>query len=283
MRVTELSGALGVQVDDLGPAAELSARDVAELRALMAAHHLLCFRSGAVTGEDQLALCSLFGSPVGRPPYWYAFTNESGIGGSGRLEFHADYTYAAHPIEGISLHAMLLPEGGSSTLFRNAERAYATLPADLRREVDVRWALHVFDMGNPKRREVPARRQQVGFVEPYALHPLRVLNRRTGQWALCATDMHTELVLGLPRAESDELLDDVMAHCRRPDLNYEHHWRQDDLVIWDNVGLQHGREDVVSSGIRRFRRISFADPAVAGTITAWEEEQGRSFGQQAIE
>jgi taurine dioxygenase len=178
---------------------------------------------------------------------------------------------------------MLVPEGCSSTLFRNAERAYLTLRAELKREVDVRWALHVFDMSNPKRREIPARRQRVGFVELYAVHPLRVLNRRTRQWALCATDMHTELVLGLPRADSDELLEDLMAHLRRPDLNYEHHWQQYDLVIWDNVGLQHGREDVVSTGVRRFRRISFADPEVAGAITAWEEEQGRSFGQQAIE
>jgi taurine dioxygenase len=283
VRVTPLSDQLGVQVDGVGPVDELTARDVAQLRALLVTRHLLCIRDGEVSGEDQLAFCRLFGAPVGRPPYWYAFTNESGVGGSGRLEFHADYTYAAHPVEGISLHALVLPDRGSSTLFRNAERAYATLPSALRREVDTAWALHVFDMSNPKRREIPARRQQVGFVEPYAVHPLRVLNRRSGQWALYATDMHTELVLGRPRADSDELLEQIMDHFRTPELNYEHDWQPDDLVIWDNVALQHAREDVVSTGVRRFRRISFADEEVVHAVTAWENEQGRSFGHQAIE
>jgi taurine dioxygenase len=40
-----------------------------------------------------------------------------------------------------------------------------------------------------------------------------------------------------------------------PGNRYEHHWEPGDLVVWDNVGLQHARGAVGRGAPRTLRRI----------------------------
>jgi alpha-ketoglutarate-dependent taurine dioxygenase len=38
---------------------------------------------------------------------------------------------------------------------------------------------------------------------------------------------------------------------------YEHEWREGDLVVWDNLALQHSRRAIpLSRGERTFRRVA---------------------------
>jgi hypothetical protein len=49
---------------------------------------------------------------------------------------------------------------------------------------------------------------------------------------------------GIDDRESRRLLDDLLAHTTRPECVYQHHWRQWDLVMWDNRCVLHGRSAV---------------------------------------
>ncbi len=50
-------------------------------------------------------------------------------------------------------------------------------------------------------------------------------------------------IVGLERRESDTLLDELAARCRRPEFHYAHAWSVGDVVIWDNRATMH-RVDV---------------------------------------
>ena len=60
---------------------------------------------------------------------------------------------------------------------------------------------------------------------------------------------------GLDNDESEALLEELFQHLYRPENVVEHHWRERDLVIWDNIALQHGRDEIGPSG-RRLRRVT---------------------------
>jgi alpha-ketoglutarate-dependent taurine dioxygenase len=58
--------------------------------------------------------------------------------------------------------------------------------------------------------------------------------------------------------ESDELIDALLDHMYAPGKEIAHHWRQGDLVIWDNLTLQHARPNVATGGPVRTLRKTLA-------------------------
>jgi alpha-ketoglutarate-dependent taurine dioxygenase len=65
-------------------------------------------------------------------------------------------------------------------------------------------------------------------------------------------------VCDLSAAESEDLLEVLFAAIYAPEYTLEHDWRQGDLVIWDNLAVQHGRADVTTEGPARTLRKIFA-------------------------
>ena len=62
----------------------------------------------------------------------------------------------------------------------------------------------------------------------------------------------------LSRAESDALLEALFAHLYDQANIYEHHWTVGDLVVWDNLAVQHARSET-GSAARTLRRVSIGD------------------------
>ena len=63
----------------------------------------------------------------------------------------------------------------------------------------------------------------------------------TGQELLSVNQMQTDRVIGLDATESEETLEALWALLYAPQNTYSHHWRVGDLVLWDNIAVQHGR------------------------------------------
>jgi taurine dioxygenase len=61
----------------------------------------------------------------------------------------------------------------------------------------------------------------------------------TGRKVLFVNQGFTAFVEGMPRPESDLLLQELFAHIVRPETIYTHQWRQGDLLMWDNCLVQH--------------------------------------------
>ena len=155
--------------------------------------------------------------------------------------------------------------GGPVRLLDEAQ-AWDTLPDSLRARVEGRSAVHVTgpegfgerrraaldgDVLNNIRETTPSHTTLVGHSHP-----------RTGRTLLYVSQGMTKEIVGLSEDESEDLLEELFAHLYRQDNVIEHHWHNGDLVIWDNLALQHARAAVAAGGPpRTLRKIGSPIPA----------------------
>jgi taurine dioxygenase len=84
----------------------------------------------------------------------------------------------------------------------------------------------------------------------------------TGEPLLCVSELCTARLDDLPPAESEALLTELFGRLYAEPGVYRHHWRSGDLLLWDNIALQHGRDDQAGVRTRRLRRIVGAEKSV---------------------
>jgi taurine dioxygenase len=254
MEFVKLSPALGAEVKGV-ESGEWSQEQIDELRAAVDEHCLLLIRGVQITSEEQVELSeSLFGpASEHEGDKTYLFTNRAGglSAAKGRLLFHSDFLYTDRPMTGITNYGLELPRSGASTLYANAVLACATLPDALRAEVEDREAVSVY--GEPN--SVPGRDRDEDTITQRAVHPVLFVHPRTGERILFVTDLATRSIVGMTAEHSRAVLDALVAHIERPEHCYEHHWQPHDIVIWDNLALQHGRREEATSGVRTLRKV----------------------------
>jgi taurine dioxygenase len=99
---------------------------------------------------------------------------------------------------------------------------------------------------------------------PRAIHPVVVPHPITGERCVYVEEMQTVEILGLAPDDGDALLDLLFERLYDPANIYEHNWRNGDLVVWDNLVVQHARRKVGAQIPRTLRRVVF------GEKTPWE-------------
>jgi taurine dioxygenase len=244
---------------------------------LLAEHHLLVF-SGELTADEHVALVSCFGRvlPQGprievndRPapplPVVTYVSNDRAKGdlASFELGFHHDLAHVANPLAGLSLYAVEMDATQTATRFASGARAYTKLRPELRDRIGRLQALFSANYSVTSERPVSAREARASLdpTWPRVVHPVVVAHPVTGVPCLYLNAMMTVEILGLATKESDDLLDELFAVLYEPSNVYEHRWRAHDLVIWDNLALQHARDRIVEDTPRTLRRVVFGDRA----------------------
>jgi len=253
LEYTPLSPNTGVQVmTDIRR--ELSAGERDELVQLYRTHNLLLFRGVPLSMEDQVRAIGLFGENLGGS---YISNTVAGAGApEGELEFHSDLTYTPTPTRGISLYAEDVEEGAAGTKYANAQRAYQLLPEALRDKLRERWAMH---LRMPDHLDSRTREIHMGPQGLRATQPIFYTKPETGEPVLLITRLAVDRILDVPDEESEALLEELYGYLYAPDNVYEHHWQPHDLLIWDNLALQHARSYVQLNGPHRsLRRVAFA-------------------------
>jgi taurine dioxygenase len=91
---------------------------------------------------------------------------------------------------------------------------------------------------------------------PRYSHPVVRTHPATGRKALYVNRLMTVEIEGLPREESNRILDFLFAHQERPEFVYEHVWRPGDLLMWDNRCTLHARTDFSPTERRLMRRVT---------------------------
>jgi alpha-ketoglutarate-dependent taurine dioxygenase len=266
---TPLSAAFGVQVHGLDLTGPVVPDDRARLRHLFATRHLLLFRGRPVSPEEQLALCEILG-PVADPVAWVSNV-EPGFHPEGELLFHSDYVFTGTPMLGLSLYAAELGPGAAPTRFASGVHAYHTLTPSQRAVVDAIEVVHLIDAVSG-RENVRTRLADVGGDDAphdrYPRHagPAVVRHPTTGDAVLAVLEQQASHVVGWGPEEGEALLQQLFTHLYRPDVVYEHTWQEHDLVVWDNVALQHGRRANPRAVRRSLRRVAIHDVPTAELI-----------------
>ena len=266
MQIRPLSTALGAEIAEFDAGAPLDPNDRDALLRAYDEQHLLVFRDQDISDTEQERFATLFGPPIDEMGDGHRSGFISNVhpdaAGDGPLPFHADLTFTRQPVMGITLYAMELPPTGTSTWFANATAAAADLPDDLRSQVKGRTVTHSLGSFVLGRDDAKSREHELGPDVPRATHPVLRPNPRTGAPVLFVTDLHAERIHTRPDepeltdGEAAALLDALLEHLYAPGHVYEHRWKLNDLLIWDNQAIQHKREDVSDAKPRTFRRNS---------------------------
>jgi taurine dioxygenase len=168
----------------------------------------------------------------------------------GEMHFHTDQCHQATPAKATMLYAFEVPSQGGHTLFANAYKAYETLPADIRARITGRRALNAYTT------DTTLRSAAYDDAKSSYWHPVVRTHPATGRKALYVNRLMTREIEGLPREESESILQTLFDHQEQPEFVYEHVWRPGDILMWDNRCTLHARTDFSAAERRLLRRVT---------------------------
>jgi len=265
LELMRLGDALGAEVRGIDLRAPISAETAAALRAAWHQFHVLLFRDQTIEIEDQRRFVECFGElqpPRSRPGeranpdiMYVANVVVDGTLGDlpeGDMQFHTDQCYYDVVAGGAVLYALDVPRRGGNTLFGSTGRAFRTLPEALRARIEDRDVEFVYDY-----RQNAYHRPTAPLTNaPRAIHPAVIAHPATGQPHLFINRLMSDSIVGMPRAESEALLQQLFDHLERPEMIYEHVWQPGDVIVWDNLGTVHARTDFDPAERRVLRRMA---------------------------
>ena len=226
----------------------------AALRKVFADHRLLVFRNQQISRDQQERLVRLFG-PISPPeqdvPIVTNLGDNAATLGDVELAFHVDMAYAPDPYTAISLYAEKVADDKTSTLFVDGVDLWEKMPIPLREKITATKIRNVYQFDYSQR---DARRKLDPRL-PQGIFPMVRTHSVSGKTYLYVSQTDTHEIVGLDPDESEALLGEVFAHCYRQENILRHKWRRGDLVLWDNLALQHGR-DATGKAERTLRRVS---------------------------
>lgn len=280
LQVTPLSSAFGAEVRGFDPTTTPDEETRRTLCTAFDAFGVLIFRqldldrrmqtylTELVRGEEDLSDDKIAKDADQQSSFYISNRIEDAAAPFGRLMWHSDGMWSDHPFEVISLYGEAVEPPVPPTRFANTIRAWETLPADLRAQVEDVSAVQVpgpesfaHRRGDDEEGDLvqPVRSKQHSVTKPVAhRHP------RTGRTMLFVSQQMTSHVVGVSREESEELLNSLFEHMYAPENMVEHDWGEGDLIVWDNLACQHARPDVkLDSSVRTLRKVGWPLPPMA--------------------
>ncbi len=247
----------GAEVVGADLAGELDERAFATIDAALNEHSVIVLRGQAIGPEQLLRFTRRFGAleinafnkfalPSHREVLVVSNIIEAGrsIGyADAGTHWHTDMSYTATPPRCTLLYAIEVPEADGvvlgDTLFAHVGAAYDALSTAMKQRLDGLQAIHRFSAkprGLKKAVELSAAQ-----IERYpdVAHPVVRTHPQTGRKCLYVHSGECIAIPGLAEAEALALIQELSAHCTRPEFIYRHRWRAGDLLIWDNCAVQH--------------------------------------------
>ncbi|MDG2004134.1 MAG: TauD/TfdA family dioxygenase [Novosphingobium sp.] len=240
-----------------------SESDIAALVAAYDTHSMLLFRGAdKLSHERHVELTSWFGPPdpvdnMGDGNFVSVLHNDD-MAGSMYIPFHSDLTYTQEPIRAICLQAIELPKKPTSTTYVSGIAAWASLPAELQEQLADKTLRHFYK----------SRVTDYDWPDFIAEHRLRLSHPRTGRPVLFATEHHAHRILELDEADSAAMIETLYTYLYAAERKYEHVWQFNDLLMWDNIVLQHSRteESDPADGPRGLQRVALSNMTLQQTI-----------------
>ena len=256
-----LSGAFGVALEGV----DLHEDQPVELRRAVRDawldHALVLVRGQDLDVDEHKRFVEWFGplSTVGYAPTstssekYISNTRDDGVAREGSLLKHQDFCFYESLLPGLSLYAEEVPSSGGETIFASTQLAYERLPDELKQRIGGLHARHVYDYST----DYGTQRFRIAAAPnaPTAAHEVVLAHPATGRPLLFVNELMTDSVVELTEQESEDLLHELWTYLDNDAVRYEHRWEVGDLVVWDNLALQHGRRDFPQGERRSLRRF----------------------------
>ena len=253
--IKPLGQALGAEVTGINWAHAVDPDIITAITAALHEFHLVCLRTEPLPAQTFAGIGGCFGEPqiqllrqhrVDDAPcvsifdssYASADDKPEDLSLNRRSGWHTDDSYFAIPAKVTLLQALQIPASGGETRFCNARAAYEDLSVDMKAQLEKLQAVHSYDT-----MRAPARATSRSVDEeddtPDVIHPLIRTHDGNGRKAIYFNSNRTDHVVGMKRAESDALLDQIHAHMTQSRYQYHHPWQIGDVLMWDNGSVTH--------------------------------------------
>lgn len=258
-RIVPLETGLGARIEGCDRAAPWDAATAAAIHQAFLDHLVLVFPGGTMGAPDTRTFAKRFGEPIAEvnrekrhgelPEVSILNSTITSVSAGSEMTlqtasairsdgWHTDQSFVERPALATILHAHEVPSGGGATWFCDTRSAYDALPEDKKTRLDGLQAVHGYDTSRAKYR--PAVRSQEEIDEtPDVAHPLVRTHPETGRKALYLNFNRLDRIVGLERAESDALLDELADWVTQDRFIYRHNWSVGDAVVWDNRCTMH--------------------------------------------
>ena len=101
-------------------------------------------------------------------------------------------------------------------------------------------------------------REDADWRETVSLHPVLRTHPETGRKLLNVNAAYTVGFEGMTEAESQPLLDYLLAHGHRPEFTCRFRWENGSVAFWDNRAVKHLAIHDAGPHLRLMRRIQIA-------------------------
>jgi alpha-ketoglutarate-dependent taurine dioxygenase len=272
MSLRKVGKHLGAEITGLDLAQPLDDAGFARVADAFFEHQVVVFRDQKLTPAQQIAFTRRFGELeqhvrkehrlAGHPEILLVSNIRDergraiGVEDAGRF-WHSDLSYKQAPSLMSALYALEVPVKDGivlgATSFASTVAAYEALAEDLKRRLRGLKNVHSYRYYRAKNaqaqkeeqargartvQEHPLSEEQLKSV-PDVAAPIVRTHPVTGRKSLFINEGHTSAIPGLPEAEGAALIAQLCAHIVSPEFRYEHQWRAGDLLMWDNVSVQH--------------------------------------------
>jgi alpha-ketoglutarate-dependent sulfate ester dioxygenase len=243
--VRQVGATIGAEVSGLDLCRPLDDDEVAELATALCEFKVLFFRDQPLTPDQHVAFARRFGTLEVHPfipanpeqPELVRFAKEATAGGY-ENGWHSDVSWRECPSLGAVLHAVEVPPVGGDTLFADMGAAYDGLDQGLRDRIDGLTAVHDYSkvFGHAVRAED---RTAMRAEYPPVEHPVVRVHPVTGRRMLFVNRFFTDHIVGLPRDESDDLIDRLASTAETVEYQCRFTWSEHAVAFWDNRSTQH--------------------------------------------
>ncbi len=244
---------------DLG---DLDAATFAEIERAFVEYKVLFFRDQDITTDQHVAFAGRFGELEEHPfiPAKDGYDMIVELAKNDRVKgvenvWHSDVTWRQIPSLGSVLRATEVPDIGGDTLFADMEAAYAGLDSETQQRIDGLIAVHDFTNSFGLYMSDEEKATQLEKFPP-ARHPVVRTHPVTGRKSIYVNPIFTNIIEGLSRDESDELLAHLYAQANIPEYQCRFRWQKNSFAFWDNRSVQHYASSDYDPQPRRMERVT---------------------------
>jgi taurine dioxygenase len=253
MEVRPLSAVMGAEVRGLDLSRPLGAEKFDAVLEAFHRHLLLVFPDQRIDQAQHIAFSRRFGDlqvhvldqyrhPQHSEIYVLSNVDKSGkTTGShpdkGTLVWHSDLSFQKRPASATILYGIEVARRGGDTLYADMYAAYEALDPATKNRLNGLKAVHDLDASRRRAGE-PAMTASQRAEAPPVQHPAVRTHPDTGRKILYIS-RHVSHFAGIPKDESEKLLERLMAHATKDEFVFRHKWGSRDVVMWDNRCTMH--------------------------------------------
>ena len=249
--------ACGAEVTGIDLTNELLDSEIKNLREAWLKHHVLSFPNQHMSDDDLERFTLYFGS-FGDDPFIAPISGRKNIVAVKRTadekvpifadNWHTDWSFQLNPPAGTCLFGKIIPSKGGDTLFANQHLALYEMPDSLRNKLEGKLAIHSAaipysptggygDKDKELGRSMDIRTSDDAMAKQ--LHPIIRDHPETCKEGIFGTIGY---IIGIEEMEDQEamkLLLELSAWQSQKKFQYQHKWKKNMLVMWDNRSVLH--------------------------------------------